>query len=107
MNKLRANYPIIKVEMEVVSDAGVNNFVLTDLSQLDSIDRAFKTLKEKDIVVGGMHDIRAEVKVYKGRNKINMLIQHSVYNGWKVEVGNKTLTSEYLFALVARYARKR
>jgi hypothetical protein len=107
MNELRANYPITKVEMNVISDAGENNFVLTDRAQLDSIDRAFKAAKEKDIQVGGGHDTRAEVNVYKGRNKINLFIQHSVYHGWMVEVGNKTLTSEYLFVLVARYARKR
>lgn len=90
--------------MKVVSDAGVNNIMLTDRSQLDSIDNAFKTAKARKIQKGGLFETWAEVNVYKGRKKINLFIQHSIYNGWMIEVGDESLTSEYLFALVERYA---
>ena len=103
---LRAKQPITKVEMKLVSEAGVNNIVLTNATQLDSISNAFKKVQEKELHNGGAFETWAEVNIYKGNKKVNLFIQHSVYNGWMIVIGSKTLTSDYLFALVRRYSKK-
>jgi len=103
---LQEKAPITKVEMKLVSKAGVKNSVITNKAQLDSIDNAFKNAKEINVQKGGAFDIWAEIKLYKGDNKIDFFIEHSPYNGWMIEINNKTLSSDYLFELVKRYARQ-
>ena len=95
-----------KVEMKVVSETGVNYVVLTNSAQLDSINNAFITAEEKEIQQGGAFETWADVNIYKNNKKINLFIQHSIYNGWMIDVGNKTLTSDYLFDLVRRYSKQ-
>ena len=103
---LRSTQPITKVEMKVVSETGVNNIVLTNATQLDNISNAFKAALENEIPTGGLFETWAEVNVYKENGKVNLFIQHNVYNGWMIVVDSKTLTSDYLFALVRRYSKK-
>ena len=92
--------------MKVVSQKGENIVTLTDKAQLDSINRAFQQAKDIDAQRGGAFETWANISVYKGTSKINLSIQHSAYNGWMIEVGNKILSSQYLFELVSRYSKK-
>jgi hypothetical protein len=106
LNILRAKQPITKVEMKIGSDSPVTYVTILDRSLLDSINLAFQNAQEKDIQKGGAFETWADVTIYKNNKKANLFIQHSIYNGWMIEVGNKTLTSDYLFALVRRYAKQ-
>ena len=106
LNILKAKQPITKVEMKIGSDSPVTYVTISDRRQLDSINLAFQNAQEKDIQNGGLFETWADVNVYKGNKKANLFIQHSIYNGWMIEVGSKTLTSDYLFALVRRYSRQ-
>ena len=92
--------------MKVVSLKGEHDVVIIDRRQLDSVDNAFRQAKEIDAQQGGAFETWADVNVYKGAHKINLFVQHSIYNGWMIEVGNKTLSSQYLFELVSRYSKK-
>jgi hypothetical protein len=106
IRSLRKSGEITKVEMKVVSEAGITNVTLTDRKQLDSIDKALQQAKDINAHRGGEFDPWADVTVYKNRKKIHLFIEHSPYNGWMIEVGGATLGNEYLFELVRRYSKK-
>jgi hypothetical protein len=103
---LRARQPIAKVEIKIGSDSPVTNVTILDRRILDSVNLAFQNAQEKDIQKGGAFETWAEVTIYKSNKKVNLFIQHSLYNGWMIEIAGKTLTSDYLFALVRRYSKK-
>jgi hypothetical protein len=103
---LKAKQPITKVEMKIGSDSPVTYVTILDGRQLDSINLAFQNAQEKDIQKGGAFETWADVTIYKSNKKVNLFIQHSIYNGWMIEIASKTLTSDYLFALVRRYSKK-
>jgi hypothetical protein len=103
---LKAKQPITKVEMKIGSDSAVTYVTILDGRQLDSINLAFQNAEEKDIQKGGAFETWADVTIYKSNKKVNLFIQHSIYNGWMIEIGSKTLTSDYLFALVRRYSKR-
>jgi hypothetical protein len=92
--------------MKVVSAVGTTNVVFTDRKLLDSMDNALQQAKQINVDKGGVFDPWADITVYKNGKQIHLFIQHSLYNGWMIEVGGKTLANEYLFELVRRYARK-
>jgi hypothetical protein len=107
LNIVKAKQSITKVEMKIGSDAPVTYVTILDPRQLDSINLAFQNAQEKDIQKGGVFETWADVNIYKSNKKVNLFIQHSIYNGWMIEVGSKTLTSDYLFALVRRYSKQK
>ena len=55
--------------------------ILINPALLDSIDEAFKRAEEKDLLQGGAYETSAYIHVYKGNKKIEMFIEHSIYNG--------------------------
>jgi hypothetical protein len=103
---LRARQPIAKVEIKIGSDSPVTNVTILDRRILDSVNLAFQNAQEKDIQKGGAFETWAEVTIYKSNKKVNLFIQHSIYHGWLIEVGSKTLTCDYLFAVVRRYSKQ-
>jgi hypothetical protein len=105
VNILRSKHPITKLEMKIVSDTLIYVTILNS-EQLESINCAFQAAQEKDISKSKVADIWADINVYKEGNKINLFIRQDSYNGWMIEVGNATLTNDYLFSLVKRYAKK-
>lgn len=102
---LRSRESVTKVEIKIGTNKPVTYLTLSDPLQLDSIGNAFRSAEEKSIPLGGAFSTWAEVHVYKGSHIVDLFIQHSVHNGWMVAVGNATLTNEYLFALIRRYAQ--
>jgi hypothetical protein len=102
---LRSSESVTKVEIKIGTNKPVTYLTLTDPLQLDSIGKAFRSAEEKSIPHGGAFTTWAQVHVYKGSYKVDLFIQHSAQNGWMVAVGNATLTNEYLFALIRRYAQ--
>ena len=105
LSVLKAKQPITKVEIKIGSDSPVTYITILDSRLLDSINVAFQNAQEKDIKNGGAFETWADMTIYKSNKKVNVFIQHSIYNGWMIDVG-KTLTSDYLFSLIKRYSKR-
>jgi hypothetical protein len=97
---------ISKVEMKVVSPAGVKQIVITDRTQLQQIDNAFKNAKEIDRQAGKIHTIWADINLEKGGKKVNVWISYNDSNGWVMDIHNNTFSSNFLFKLVQLYSEK-
>lgn len=94
---------IQKVEVKVVSDAGIKSSLITDSSKLDMINTALKQAQEIKGRTARVSEIWSDLLIYKNNKKVNLRIQHSIYNGWVIIIGNKTFNSNYMFRLVEAY----
>lgn len=106
LNALHGREEISKAELKVVSQAGVNYITLSEAKQLDSINTALQQAKRIRVQTGGSAERWADLNIYKGGKEINAHVKYNPYNGWMIIIGNETLSSEYIFSLVNRYAKK-
>jgi hypothetical protein len=97
---------ITRIEMKVVSETGVKNIVISDNTQLQRIDTAFKNAKEIDREVGKTRTIWADINLEKGGKKVDVWISYNDYNGWVMDIRNNTFSSDYLFQLVKLYSER-
>jgi len=102
INNLNQRSPISKIEMKVVSSCGVKEVVITDRALLDSINIALLNAKKIDAQVGGIFDTWANITIYK-KEKVDVFVEHSPYNGWMIEAGGNILGSEYIFNWIKSY----
>jgi hypothetical protein len=99
-NIVKNNEPITELDMKISSEAGLKYVTTTDKIILDSLTRALRESIEIDPDKGGIFDIWADCKIYKGKKEADFFVQLSPYHGWYVEIDNKALECKYLFDLV-------
>jgi hypothetical protein len=106
LDLIKSEKKITKVHMKISSDSGVKNIDLINQSELDSLTTALKTSTQIIAQQGGAFEIWAEVKIYKGRKMADFFVQFSKYNGWYIDIRNKTFRCDYMFDLVKKYSSK-
>ena len=104
MKILKGQGTITKMEMEISSSIGLKRIVISDAKKLDSINMALRQLQEINASKGGAYKIAANVSVYKNGKKINFMVHLSEYNGWMIEIGNRTFGNDYIFHLIETYS---
>jgi hypothetical protein len=92
--------------LKISSDAGLINIDITDQRELDSLTGALRASSQTHANLGGVFEIWADADIYKGKKFVRLRVLFSKYNGWYIEIDNRTWRCEYLFDLVKRYSGK-